>query len=341
MARLQSDIKCGFFPTPPEVVKMISSFIQAEEPAGRLFDPCSGTGDALAEIAHGLHIDARTYGVEIDKERAGQAKKKLTKVINGDLFRVRAKKNSFSFMLLNPPYAQDLGDDEGKRFEHTFLTESNKYIKTDGVLVYLIPQKRLIKKTAKFLANWYTQFHAYRFPGKSYDAFQQIVVFGIKKPKPILDDAAYARLVEIPGITLKDLHEKKEPFYTIPKNTVDSKSFYIHSLDLNMEELLKEVEEYGAWYQAEQIMYPPMDSTRGRVLMPLRRGHMAILIACGLCDGLIEKNGKRLLIKGMARKEQVVTIEHEGEEVIEKSTDIIKVGIKALDLNTGELINVE
>jgi predicted RNA methylase len=339
MARLASVAKAGFFPTLPEIVKMISSFIQAEEPVGRLLDPCSGTGDALAQIAHGLHVDVKTYGVELDKERARQAKSVLTKVVDGDLFRVRAKKGSFSFMLLNPPYHQDPG--ENKRFEHTFLTISTPYLQTGGVLAYLIPQKRLSKRIARYLASWYQQFIVYRFPGKSYESFGQIVLFATKKPKSFLDETAYARLTMVPETVLKELYAKEKPVYTIPKNTVDDKSFYFRSLDLNMEELQKEVEAHGAWEQVKQMMYPPMEDVKGKVLMPLRKGHLAILIACGLCNGILEKNGKRLLIKGIAKKEQIVTTEHDGDTVIEKSTDIIKIGIRAINLKTGELINIE
>lgn len=243
-------------------------------------------------------------------------------------------------MFLNPPY--DASGDEDKRLEHKFLVETTKYLQSDGVLVYIIPQRRVIKKTARYLGNWYRQFSVYRFPGDSYNTFGQMVLFAVKKDKVWLDDIAYARLKAIPETGLKELYAKAEPAYTIPRNTVGDKSFYLRSLDLDMEEIQREVDAHGAWGIAKQMMSPPfMGDVRSKVLMPLRRGHLATLMAAGLCDGLLEKNGKRLLIKGVAKKEQVVTEEHSGDTIIEKTTDIIKIGIKALDLKTGELINIE
>ena len=343
MARLASTAKCGFFPSPPQVIKMIGSFIRADKLVGRLLDPCSGDGSALADIATGLHVDGvQTFGVELDKERAEQAKDKLTKVVCGDLNRVRAKKGSFSFMLLNPPYHKDHEDDQ--RLEAKFLTMTTPYLRTGGILVYLIPQSSLSKRLARFLSSWYRKFIVCRFPGKSYDKFQQIVIFAIKKPpKTPIDDEAYARLASVPETLLKELSEKDEPVYTIPKSTVSNKSFYLHTLDINMEELQQEVNDHGAWAQiVKGMVQPRTEDVRGKVLMPLRRGHMAVLVSCGLCDGLIEKGKKRLLIKGVAKKEQVLTVEHTGKKsVVEKSTDVIKIGIKAIDLNSGELINVE
>lgn len=339
MARLESQIKAGFFPTPPEIVKMICTFIRADEPTGRLLDPCCGAGNALVEIANGLQVEAKTYGIELDENRAEQAKKKLTKVVVGDLFRARTKVGSHSLLFLNSPY--DDSGDEDKRLEHKFLTETTKYLKTGGLLIYIIPQIRLIKKTARYLSSWFEKFLVYRFPGKSYDAFGQIVLFAVKKQKTFLDEATYERLAAVPVTKLKELSDKKGPVYTIPPNTIAEKAFYLHSLDLNIEELQQEVDDCGAWWIAKQMMYPPMKDVRSKVLMPLRKGHLAILVACGLCDGAIEKNGKKLLIKGVARKEKIITTEHNGKEIIEKSTDIIKVGIKCLNLKTGELINVE
>jgi len=340
MARLESQIKAGYYKTPVEIVELICSFVQVERPGTRIIDPCCGTGEALAKIAHGLQLQVKTYGIEMDKKRAAQARQSLTKVVNSDLFRVRTKAGAYSLLFLNPPY--DNSDDEAKRLEHKFLVETNKYLGADGVLVYIIPQTRLTKKTARYLAGWYRQFSVYRFPGKSYDAFHQIVLFAVKKPKSFPDDTEYARLTAIPETILQELHAKEDPVYTIPGNTIDDKAFYLRSLDLDMEEVQKEVDDHGAWGIAKQMMCPSfMGDVRSKVLMPLRRGHLATLMAAGLCDGLLEKNGKRLLIKGVAKKEQVVTEEHSGDTVIEKATDIIKIGIKALDLTSGEVLNIE
>lgn len=346
MARLESQIKLGYFKTPIEVVNTISTFLDIEDdatPGVRIIDPCCGTGQAIDMIATRLQqkTPIKVYGIEMDKERAEQAKQKLTQVVCSDLFRVRTKVGAYSLMLLNPPYDDDAGGDD-QRLEHKFLKQATPYLRTDGILIYLIPQSRLSKRTARYLSSWYKDFIVCRFPGESYDKFNQIVIMAVKKPPKIpIDDEVLARLTDVPGTLLKELEERKEPVYTIPKNVIDNKSFYLRSLDINMEELQKEVDDYGVWHQVKRMMHPRIEDVKGKVLVPLRRGHMAVLVACGLCDGLIEKGKKRLLIKGVARKEQSVTIEHSGDMVTEKSVDRIKVGIRAIDLNTGELINVE
>jgi hypothetical protein len=60
-----------------------------------------------------------------------------------------------------------------------------------------------------------------------------------------------------------------------------------------------------------------------------------------MTDGLIEKNGKRLLIKGTVRKEKVKTVEV--DETVETVTerDVLKIEIVGLDLRTGEIFSIQ
>ena len=60
----------------------------------------------------------------------------------------------------------------------------------------------------------------------------------------------------------------------------------------------------------------PANDHRTRPLMPLRRGHMAMLVAAGALNNLsLESNGQRILVKGRASKEMVLAEETEDTEV--------------------------
>jgi len=339
MARLESILKAGFFPTPSLVTEIIRSFLQPDTHLfTRMLDPCCGTGVPLADIA-GNFPNSKTFGIELDRNRAHQAKFVLDKAIPGDFFRIRVPNNSFNLIFLNPPY-QNSGDQD-QRLEHKFLLESRKYLMPGGVLVLIIPQHRLIKLSARHLAAWYTDFQIFKFPGKTYDQFKQIVLFAVRKAEAIVDPAIFGMLQTVPVKILDDLCKQQEPIFTLPANKIDDNRFYLKSIDLDPIEVLHETEKYGAWPQVEKLMQPKDQDMRGRVLMPLRKGHLAILIACGMCNGVIQKNGARLLVKGVAKKEEVKTVEHKGKTTIETVTDRIKIGISALDLDTGDLVKIE
>ncbi len=342
MARLESQISGGYFPTPDSVVNIISTFFQLEEDGCRILDPCCGTGYALNNLSYEISTEeksVRIYGIELNAVRAGAARSYLTQAIKSDFFRIRTPDLAYSLIFLNPPY--DQSDDRDQRLEHKFLLEARKYLRPGGVLVLIIPQHRLIKLSARHLAAWYTDFQVFKFPGKAYDAFHQIVLFAIRKPEAAVDPATFEMLQTVPLKILDELCEQPAPIFTLPANQIDDNQFYLKSIDLDPVEVLHETEKYGAWPQVEKLTQPKDQDMRGRVLMPLRKGHLAILIACGMCNGIIQKNGIRLLVKGIAKKEEVKTVEHKGKSTIETITDRIKIGISALDLDTGSLIKIE
>ena len=94
--RLEAQAKAGFYPTPPNVVDIIKTWIGEKKPGlRRLLDPCCGTGEPAAGIAVAAGCDA--YGVEINTERAKTAKNLLSKVVAGNLFSVRARPEPFQF----------------------------------------------------------------------------------------------------------------------------------------------------------------------------------------------------------------------------------------------------
>ena len=74
--------------------------------------------------------------------------------------------------------------------------------------------------------------------------------------------------------------------------------------------------------------------------MPLRRGHLALLIAAGLLNNCVLRDGERsVLVKGRTFKE-LVAIESDDEEV-EIQREVIRTSVTVLDLVTGDFQVVE
>src|SRR5690348_11565743 len=125
MARLASQAVAGFFPTPPRVVAALSKLVvpanKSHKRVIRVLDPCAGTGEPLAVLAHML--GAESYGIEINEERAEQCRTRLDHVLATSAFTVRLANGAFSLCLLNPPYDSD---DEKRRLEHAFLTSLSR-----------------------------------------------------------------------------------------------------------------------------------------------------------------------------------------------------------------------
>ena len=101
----------------------------------------------------------------------------------------------------------------------------------------------------------------------------------------------------------------------------------------------QEARRSGLWASAEvtDSLWPSKDQ-RTRPLMPLRRGHMAMLIAAGFLDNLqLEADGRRILVKGKTTKELVLV-----EETPDKVTyrERLRTTVVALDLGDGEITDI-
>ncbi|MDY6953110.1 MAG: DUF6094 domain-containing protein, partial [Thermodesulfobacteriota bacterium] len=168
--RLAAQAKMGYYPTPEGVIPIITKYLRRQrEGLIRILDPCAGEGTAVQAI--GSHLNAETFGIEIDLERGSKAKDILTKCLVTDCQNTKISHNSFSVLYLNPPYDWAVRDDEGEkseRYERTFLRDCRPYLCPGGILVYLIPQNRLDGHIARMLSYRFQQVSVFRFPEAEY-----------------------------------------------------------------------------------------------------------------------------------------------------------------------------
>ena len=90
----------------------------------------------------------------------------------------------------------------------------------------------------------------------------------------------------------------------------------------------------GLWTQEEitEAFWPPTDLT-ARPLMPLRKGHLAMLVAAGFLDNLeLETPESRVLVKGQTKKEMVLVEEGETHDVYREQ---LRTSVVTLDLDSG------
>ena len=101
MARIESQAKAGYYPTPDSVCDILKEILEFNEGA-RILDPCCGEGLALEQLAPEY---TETFGIELDHNRATEARNRLGSVLWCDsLTESRYTHGAFSLLYLNPPY---------------------------------------------------------------------------------------------------------------------------------------------------------------------------------------------------------------------------------------------
>ena len=346
MARLESMAKMGYYPTPQELTPIIEKYLKPKEEKGtiRIFDPCAGEGTALKAI--GDHLGAETFGIEIDKKRGKEAQKRLTKCLVTDYKATQITPKFASLLWLNPPYdwAAKKGELEtSERYERTFLRDTIKYLIPGGVLVYLIPLKRLERTIAKMLSYRFEKIRLYRFPEDLYQQFKQIVLFGTLKKTPFTNENVYEYLKDTGNgkIEISSLREGPDYVYEVsPSPTL--KKFLFRTLEINPQELEEEINRYGMNEEIERMNTIHSLSEKMTSIMPLRHGHLAQLIACGFIKGVVfDKDQKNpLIVKGMTKKAVDYRIEKEGNTEKHIETDKLVITINAIN-QQGEILTIQ
>jgi len=343
--RLTAQSKMGFYPTPDRVISIIARYLKRERDGLiRVLDPCAGEGEAIALI--GNHLEADTYGVEIDTERGEKAKRILRKCLIADYQNTVISNRAFSLLWLNPPYDWASRDDEvgkAERYERTFLRDCMKYICPGGVLVYLIPQRRLDGHIARMLSYRFGQISVFRFPEAEYRAFKQLAIFGVlKNPEKNEEAAKYLKDCGANKAVVPYLPEKPTHIYQVPLSPGKA-NFTFRSKDIDPDELAAEIQQHGLFPHFKEMVIPLQMAEKIQPIMPLRHGHLAQILACGLMNGIVwdKHNRNPLLIKGVTKKEVRHSIEMVDEGVERHTeTDRIKIIIKAFDRN-GEMITIQ
>ncbi len=333
--RLEAQAKAGFYPTPSKIVDIIKTWIGEKKPGPRrLLDPCCGTGDPAAQIATAAGCDA--YGVEINTDRAKTAKNLLSKVVAGNLFSVRARPGAFSILYLNPPYDFDAEDG---RTELSFLKHTLPYLTPRGLLLFVVPQRRITTRIARVLSAYFEDLKVRKFPADEFQSFGQIVITGLKKARAEMNGDILASLTQIQSMDLPEIH-RKEFSFTVP---AVGRDFFIRSSEFGPDELAEELKESSLWKESALGLLEEDGQTRpaSQPLMPPRKAHLAMLIAAGLINNqILEANGKRLLIKGTSKK-VIDRFEEETEKGIKiTERERIVTQINAFDLKTGEYLQI-
>ena len=345
--RLAAQAKGGFYPTPDRVVEMIATLVDTPRLSNynrgntlRILDPCCGAGEAVSRLAGAMAGSLsntgpiETFGVELHEERAQEARARLDHALACDLFRTSMANGAFGLLYLNPPYDWDSGDE--KRVEHSFLTHCTRYLTEDGLLVFIVPRTRLAV-SARYIATHYGNLRCWAFPSPEREVFDQVVLMAYRKGEPSPNSYAESRVREWAYGEPEELYPYNYPVYSPSITPAGDILFATRTVDPVA--AAREARSSGLWASTAvtDSLWPTKDN-RTRPLMPLRRGHMAMLVAAGFLDNLVlEANGRRILVKGRTSKEMVLVEDTPQKEV---HRERLNTTVTALDLDDGEIADI-
>jgi SAM-dependent methyltransferase len=295
--RAAGRVRLGFFPLPLTEAQRIHRFLAFPNCPLSALDPCVGDGAAFAEIASDEKV--LRYGVELDAGRAEQARNKGIEVIHGNCFDVQCPVESFSLIYLNPPYDFEISEEKSQRMEKLFLEHVYRWLKPLGVLVLVVPAKR-IADCAVVLSRQFRDVRIYRLTEPESVRYQQVVVFGLRRTRQERDRLRDNEIIQA-QLWLGSLDRKLQEIsplpveldhaYTVPPGAPVR---LVHR-GLPLDEIEDLLPKSSAYRQASAVIFAQQSDVAGRPLTPLHGGHVGLLCTAGMLNGIFGEGQSRHL----------------------------------------------
>lgn len=288
-------IRLGYFPLPLLEAERIRRFLVFPEQTSAAVDPCIGDGGAFAAVTAGA--DVLRYGIELDAYRAKQSRQQVREVIQGSALDVHCPVESLSLLYLNPPYDFEVGEERNARMEQVFVEHCYRWLKPGGVLVLVVPWKRLTT-CSTVLTVHFRDKRIYRLTDPASTKYKQAVLFGVRRSRrerERLSDADVGRARALlyrltrDGSALPPLPDAPDARY--PVSVAGPVNLTHRGLPLDqVEDLLK---RSPAYRQAGRILFAEESEVSGRPLTPLHGGHVGLLATSGLLNGIFGQGRER------------------------------------------------
>ena len=266
--------KLGFFPLPTQEAERIRRCLTFDCAFSAL-DACVGDGAAFTCLLK--NTPARRYRIEIDANRAEQARNLGIETVHVNTMDVRCLAESLSLLYLNPPYDLEVGPTNNQRLELVFLEHTYRWLKPAGVLVFVIPQPQL-KPCARILSEHFAELSVFRLTEPACVEYKQVAVVGIRrKRQQYLGDSALVESVRcLEMLALKPelliLTDRPITLYGVPPSGPIS----VTNTGIPLDEVEDLLLESAAYRQASRILVPRGRDVRGRPLTPLHGGHVTV-----------------------------------------------------------------
>jgi len=298
----------GFFPTQDRIVRAFAGLfklpVQQAAPVVVLDAGC-GTGKAIRDLREDWLIqrpdlNATLLGIESDKNRCQQAASLLANGKGGGTALWSAIEDAtvdqpVSLLWFNPPYDRIRGT--GRTEAVLFNRVKEWPARGTGLMLMIVPDYVLADVDvglAVAVERDYEMLGLWRYPEPEYQEFNQCVLLARRREKALNKTLmTFPRWAANPD-AWPVLRDDMKPVATLqPVHKAVTLRRIRLGNDVIVDSISRSPLRAGLLREAAAPA-PPI----GRPLLPLKAGHLALALAGGLCDGIIESSGTRFLIKG-------------------------------------------
>jgi hypothetical protein len=297
----------GYFPTQPRIVAAIANLFDPRHGTVTVLDAGCGCGDAIDHLRAAWmrcatpELEVKLYGIESDRQRCGQAQERLA-LSGGEAVCASIEDctvdRGASLLWFNPPYDRIRG---AGRTELALFNRVKDWCCRDGILVLIVPDYVLADPQSGLAIAVELSYRAlklYRYPVPEYQVFKQCVLIAQRREKTLSGNR-----IGFPEWAAEPDHWPILPDRANIIATLGTgDALHIRRTTLSNESIIDALSRSPLRNSLLREALAPAAAIE-RPLLPLKAGHLALALAGGLCDGIVEKDGVQFLVKGtLSRK---------------------------------------
>lgn len=289
--RLAAQMRGGFYPAPTEAIAHAATFLRppVDQPF-TILDPCAGEGAAIVQFGDSLGCPpATTFAIELDDNRATTlhvSRPDAHVLAPASFFGCRASFNTFSFIWLNPPFDYAYG---GHRMEQQFLVTATDWLMSGGVMALVCPEEIVGEHTdvRRHFATYYEKVTVALFPER-HRRFKEVIVFGQKR--------AWRHGDRERETSWEEAQAPAGFIYQIPPGASPRVFQKVEPTESELQRLLTSSPLRSRLTAAPRTPVPSPP-------LALGIGHVALLLASGHLDGVVQPTGKSPhVVRGTAER---------------------------------------
>lgn len=327
MARLESARRGGYYPVAPEAIAFLAERVRSPDPPApfTMLDPCAGRGEAIKQWSEILGcLPEHVYAIELEEDRSAAVRGLLpSATVLGpcSTFGCRVPEGSFPFIWCNPPFDDAIGG--GARVELQFLDRATRWLMPGGVMCLLCPEHVMKRKDVQdYVKCRYEDVTVVKLP-EHVRPFGEVATFMVRRK----------RWVDPEKTLWIDVLCKHDRLYTIPESTPP----YVFEQSAFTPKQLRDAVEQSPLMK--MLREPPV-RTIPRPPLELGHGHIALLLASGLINGIVCPDDEPPhVVRGVSRKEEYlkeIEVKEDGSGHTEIYAERMEIIVRTVDV-TGRI----
>ena len=297
-----------------------------------ILDPCCGKGEAIKQLADVLGIpEGNVYTVELDPDRGKAVKTNIpggNHISPATFLGCQITGSSFGLAYVNPPFDQELGG--GRREEQAFVERATPLLVHKGILVLICPLTALAGHGTfvDYLDANYEDIRVYRFPdgkdpqGNTIRQYKEIAVIGKKRKETLPRDALSNGTLHGMDLRWRDSFQiedlpslgQVQPMSWNHGSPSYQREDHIHTWQIEhswrpntfKKNSLTEEELDEALEQSplNRLFREPPPMLAAEPPLSLDKGHLGMILASGVLDGVIHGPNGSHVVRGSSYKKQ-------------------------------------